>query len=338
MTPIVCIAAFATSLSIAFLIAKFGHLVGLTDIPNQRSSHLVPVPRGGGLGIVLSFLIGTFVLTQVFSADTSFSRLLVACAVVAAISLLDDFWSLPAYLRLVVQVAAACGVVQSLPASWSIQFLPSMEIRGWIGFACCVVYMVWTTNLYNFMDGIDGLAGAQGLFLSLAGAWLVASRAPDHALVTLLLILAFACAGFLALNWSPAKVFMGDVGSSFLGFTFGAMAVLTAAEHVLSIWTWLILSGVFFVDASITLLRRALAGLRIDTPHRTHAYQRLATKWSSHRSVAVLSILINLCWLLPLAWVSSREPDWAPVVCLVAFAPLATGVWLVGAGRSNPAP
>jgi Fuc2NAc and GlcNAc transferase len=168
-----------------------------------------------------------------------------------------------------------------------------------------VLGIVWATNLYNFMDGIDGLAGAEAASVGLLGAALLAPWNPSLAVVAALV--AGSAAGFLPLNWAPARIFMGDVGSGFLGFLFAALAVASEHAGALPALIWLLLLGVFFADATITLLRRFVRGDRWYAPHRSHAYQRAVQGGWSHAGVSGAVLGLNAA-LGAMAWWITREP------------------------------
>jgi Fuc2NAc and GlcNAc transferase len=179
--------------------------------------------------------------------------------------------------------------------------------------------------LYNFMDGIDGIAGVEALTVCLGGVllyWLTGSESAGSAALLLLLS---AVLGFLVLNIPPAKIFMGDAGSGFLGLCLGALSIEAARQAPAFLWSWLILLGVFIVDATVTLFRRVKRGQKFYIAHRSHAYQYASRRFGSHRLVTLAVALINLLWLLPLALlVGLRSLDGITGLC-IAYAPL---VWL----------
>lgn len=146
------------------------------------------------------------------------------------------------------------------------------------------------------------------------------------------LVLAAAVAGFLLLNWPPARIFMGDAGSLFLGFSIFALAAHDVTYGDMSTWTWLILGSVFIVDATATLLRRLVTGQRVTTAHRSHLYQRLSRRWGRHGRVTLVYFLLNVAWILPLAYLAHRVATWAPVILVVACLPMALVCWHAGAG------
>lgn len=306
----------------------------LLDLPNERSSHTQPTPRGGGLALVVSFVFG---LVCLWLWGGVAAEVLVAVGVggvlIAAIGYLDDRHGLPARWRFLVHMLAASW------ALWWLGGFPALpvfdvELRlGWLGIPIGVVAIVWLLNLYNFMDGIDGIAATEAVTVAVGAALLLWLQG-DAGAAALLVILAAAALGFLVWNWPPAKIFMGDVGSAFLGYVFAVLA-LGLSSGALNLWVWLILLGVFVVDATYTLLRRLLRGERVYQAHRSHAYQRAARRWGSHKKVTVATAGINVFWLLPLAGVAAAYPDWGVVVLAVAWLPLLGVAVALGAGVSN---
>jgi Fuc2NAc and GlcNAc transferase len=302
----------------------------LIDVPNERSSHASPVARGGGIAIALIVLAAALILTclQRLSASEALAWL-GGGTLVAVVGLRDDWGGLSVRLRLLVQVTAALSV------AWLVDGFPGglgagtgVHIFAWVLGAVCVV---WGINLFNFMDGIDGLAAQQALFVA-AAAWLLGAGPPLAAPGWMLLVIAGAAGGFLIWNWSPARIFMGDVGSGFLGFALALEAFATSQNGSLSLWTWSILQGAFLVDATLTVLRRAARGARIQAPHREHAYQRLARHFGSHARVSGTVAWVNVLWLLPCAAASVRLPALAGWVTLVALLPLVAAAFACGAG------
>jgi len=158
--------------------------------------------------------------------------------------------------------------------------------------------------------------------VALSGAVLAAVTGGDAGVVFLALMFAAACCGFLVWNWPPAKIFLGDVGSGYLGYVIAVLALAATRENPVALWTWLILGGVFFVDATVTLLRRLLRGERVYEAHRSHAYQWLARRWGSHSKVTCAVLMVNVLWLLPCAVFATRRPSLAAATVIFAFAPL----------------
>lgn len=289
------------SLLLTAVLRRYALARSLMDIPNARSSHTVPTPRGGGVAIVLSFLLALPVLAALGGMSWA-----VACALlgaggwVAVVGFLDDHGHIAARWRLLAHFAGAVWALAWLGG------LPPLVVFGlplnfyWLGHVLAVFYLVWLLNLYNFMDGIDGIAGVEAVTVCLGGAllyWLLG----QGSLALLPLLLAAASAGFLYWNFPPAKIFMGDAGSGFLGLVLGILSLQAAWAAPQLLWCWLILLAVFVVDATFTLLRRLIRGDKVYEAHRSHAYQYASRRHGRHLPVTVAVLAINLIWLLPLA-------------------------------------
>jgi Fuc2NAc and GlcNAc transferase len=204
---------------------------------------------------------------------------------------------------------------------------------GWLGNLIAVIGIVWVLNLFNFLDGIDGIAASEAIFVALAGAWLTGAGHARPDIAASSLAFAAACSGFLLWNWPPAKIFLGDVGSGYLGYVIAVLALAAARTNSVALWVWLILGGAFFVDATVTLVRRTLRGAPPHEAHRTHAYQWLARTWRSHRRVTLALLVLNVLWLLPWAVLASRYPNAAATAVLGALLPLSVLAVIAGSGR-----
>ncbi|GAB4468436.1 MAG: glycosyltransferase family 4 protein [Burkholderiaceae bacterium] len=318
------------------LLRRYG-MRKLLDVPNERSSHARPVPRGGGVAIVLAFLAGALLLRWQGSMPTALLlALVVGGGLVAAVGFWDDHVDLPARVRLGLHVVAAIlavallAPVQHVPLGTATWIVPE-----WLAWPMSVIATVWLLNLYNFMDGIDGIAAAEAVSVSLAAvavAGLFGAELPG------LTLLAAAAAGFLVLNWPPARIFMGDAGSGFLGYAFAVYLLFSAHADARFVWVWVILLGVFWVDATITLARRAAAGERWYAAHRTHAYQHAAVRCGGHLPVTLAVLLINALVLLPLALLAATRSAHAYIFAAAAFALLASLAVAFGAGRRPMSP
>lgn len=303
------------------------------DMPNARSSHAVPTPRGGGVAIVLSFMLALSVLAAPGGLDwPGYLALAGAGVAVAIVGFVDDHRHIAARWRLLAHFAAATWALGWLGGAPPLSVLGLEVAPGWLGFALAALFLVWLLNLYNFMDGIDGIASVEAITVCIGGALLY--WISGHAQLSWLpLLLAAAVAGFLIWNFPPARIFMGDAGSGFLGVVLGVMALQAGWVSAALFWAWAILLGVFVVDATVTLLRRLLRGERVYEAHRSHAYQYAARRYGRHLPVTVAVGCINLAWLLPLAiWVGSGGLDGA-VGVLVAYAPLVVLALRLDAGK-----
>lgn len=308
----------------------------ILDIPNVRSSHVIPTPRGGGLAIVVAFMGALVFLVSDGLLQYNVAFVLAAGGGgIGVTGFLDDRKALPASIRICVHFVAAIlavvivgGIAQST--------LRNVGLQGvWTASLIALIGLIWSTNLFNFMDGIDGIAGSEAVFVAGAGALLNWVHGGDVGLTAAMLVLGAASLGFLVWNWPPARIFMGDVGSGFLGFTLAVMGLAASRHSDIPIEVWVILSGVFVVDATVTLLRRIVRGDRWFEAHRLHAYQNLASRWRAHLPVTILVIAIDVLWLFPWAWMAAQYPLRA-IACVVAsLAPLAVLALLAGAGRNR---
>jgi Fuc2NAc and GlcNAc transferase len=218
--------------------------------------------------------------------------------------------------------------------------LPPLQIgdrlieSGYLGYVLAVVGIVWTLNLFNFMDGIDGIAASEAVFVAIAGTLAVSGTAGSASSAAGILF-GTACCGFLLWNWPPAKIFMGDVGSGYLGFTVAVLAIGATHNNPIGLFVWLIVGGVFFVDATVTLIRRFARGDRVHEAHRSHAYQWLSRRWGTHLRVLIAVTLVNVIWLLPCALIAAWNPSLAVWMVLIALLPIAIAAVAAGAGRQE---
>ncbi len=279
----------------------------ILDIPNERSSHTVPTPRGGGIGVLLGLGAGWSLALLFMPWSPLYSYLLTASVFLMLIGVIDDRIGLPVILRFLIYGVACFFTVWVL--LWPLPLWAFMLFG---------LYALWLLNLFNFMDGIDGIAAAEVLFVGSAASLLSALGQADVEFMTFNLMLVAACAGFLAWNWAPARLFMGDTGSIPLGFLLAALSL----SGVIPLYCWLILLAAFIGDASITLLWRAATGQQVTRAHRLHIYQRLSRHWNSHARVVWAMTAYNLLWLAPLAILSLFWPDWLPASLLLAYLPL----------------
>jgi Fuc2NAc and GlcNAc transferase len=305
------------------------------DIPNARSSHSVPTPRGGGVAIVVAFLaalvwMGAAGLIESASTWALFG----AGAFIAMLGFLDDHGHIAARWRLLGHFAASLWALIWLGG------LPPLSVfgmdldLGWVGHVLALFYLVWLLNLYNFMDGIDGIASVEAITTCL-GACLLYVLAGFPELVPAPLVLAAAVAGFLFWNFPPARIFMGDAGSGFLGIALGVLSLQAAKSSPELFCAWLIMLGVFIVDATVTLVRRLIRGDKVYEAHRSHAYQYASRQFGRHLPVTLAVLAINLCWLLPLAALVALGKLDGGIGVLVAWCPLALLALRFHAGKQE---
>ena len=307
---------------------RYALAASLIDIPNARSSHQLPTPRGGGLSIVLVFLLG---LLSLFCLDlvtaSALWAFLGAGTIVAITGFLDDHGHIAARWRLLVHFSAASWglyCLGGLPAL--ILPVPGLELvaldLGWVGQLLAVLYLVWLLNLYNFMDGIDGLASIEAITVSLGAALLYVLQTEVSALWIAPVLLAVTVCGFLVWNFPPAKIFMGDAGSGFLGIVLGLLSIQATWLDSSFLWSWLILLAVFITDATWTLFRRLLRGDKVYQAHCSHGYQYAARYYQSHKKVSLAVAVINLVWLLPVALCVGLKHIDAGLGLLLAYVPV----------------
>jgi Fuc2NAc and GlcNAc transferase len=312
----------AVSFSLTWALRHYALSRSLMDIPNARSSHSVPTPRGGGVAIVLAFTLALFMLLLAgLMAPPVFVAIAGAGAVIAIIGFMDDHGHIAARWRLLGHFAASIWLLFWMGGLPAIEFFGHAFDLGWLGNVLAAFYLVWLLNLYNFMDGIDGIASVEAICVCLGACLLYwVSGAAD--LIWAPLLLAAAVAGFLFWNFPPARIFMGDAGSGFLGIVLGALSLQAAWASADMLWGWLILLGVFIVDATFTLFRRLLRGDKVYEAHRSHAYQYASRRFGSHLRVTSVVALINLLWLLPIALAVAQFGLDPSLGLILAYAPL----------------
>ncbi len=327
--------SFIMPLAATGLVRAYALRTGMLDRPSARSSHSLPTPRGGGVAIVAAFFLALAALYIFGVLDARLLLLLMGGGgAVAFIGFWDDRRPLPARVRFIVHMSAAAFAVALFGDA-----LPSLAAMGaagaWITRLIGLLVITWAINLFNFMDGIDGIAAGEAVFVAGAGSVLTMAYGGDAAVSAAMACLATASCGFLLWNWPPARIFMGDAGSGFSGFTLAALGWAASSRGPIPIEVWGILAGVFLVDATVTLIRRLVRGDRWFEAHRTHAYQRLARRFGSHLPVTAAVVVINVCWLLPWAWFAASHPQCAVAACCAALVPL-TGIAIIsGAGKAE---
>lgn len=300
----------AVGLSVAVLVIAFilssKFSKSIQDIPNERSLHSTAVPRTGGIGLLLGTLAGWSLM---FTSLVWW--LAIPLLVLFVISILDDIYSLSVQIRLSVHMSAAAILV-----------IGSGVVNGH-GLLIAVVllfFAVWMVNLYNFMDGSDGLAGGMAL-LGFSGYGIASLFAQDNSLAYANFTIAAAALGFLFFNFHPAKIFMGDAGSIPLGFLAVAMGLWGMQKGHWSVWFPLLVFSPFIVDATVTLVKRTLRGAKITEAHREHYYQRAIQLGAGHRNVALFEYgLMFISGLLALLSREQAFPWQVLLLCSLMYA------------------
>ena len=315
----------------------YSHRFSKMDIPNERSSHITPTPRGGGIAFVATSLIG-FLILLLNNALNGTELLALCCAgsIVATAGHLDDRQKISgATVRLVLHAISAVILVVGVGTPSELAIFDRTVNTGIVGSILGVVYLVWLLNLFNFMDGTDGIAASEAIFVALAGAFLNFHVLSDANHSAAAVILAASTFGFILYNWSPAKIFMGDVGSGYLGIVIGGLSLIAANQDPELLWVWIILLAVFVSDATVTLIRRLLRKQKPHVAHRSHAYQHLAIRLNSHAKVALLVLAVNIAWLLPIAFLVADKQLAGTTGVIIAYVPLLVTALAFGAGKDS---
>jgi UDP-N-acetylmuramyl pentapeptide phosphotransferase/UDP-N-acetylglucosamine-1-phosphate transferase len=330
-------AGLLTSIGLIAGVREWTQRRALLDHPNDRSLHTRPTPRGGGIGIVVPVLLCLVVLIALDAAGrTSIAWIAAVGLVVAAVGLIDDLRGLPALTRLTTHVVGAMVMTAAL-GHWRVFAWPGLSALdlGWTGFPLTVILVVGLANAYNFMDGIDGIAGTQGAVAGLG--WVgIGCTVQDPCVAVTGAVLATSSLGFLIFNWPPASIFMGDVGSAFLGFMLAALVVLvaprspaTAIAGVLFVWP-------FVFDTAFTLLRRARRGENLLSAHRTHLYQRLVLTGVPHRTVTLAYGALAIVGVAT-GHAVVRDATTVSLAGALSICVLAAGLWMVVIWRERMA-
>jgi len=285
---------------------------GIVALPNERTLHAKATVRGGGIVIALVFLAGVVVL---FAQDELpvrwFMALFIGGVVISGVGFVDDIVHLGTRSRLVIHFVLGC---------WAVLWIGDLQLDlpAMLVFPVAVLSVMWTINLFNFMDGIDGMAASGSTYFCVAAVCLLESSSELRAPI---LLLGLASAGFLVFNWPPARLFMGDSGSGFYGYTFAVLILASVASGHLSLWTWIILLAYFLGDTTTTLMIRLATVPNPLGTHRSHAYQNLARVWNDHRRMTLSALALQLGWMLPLAIASVAWPSLGLVLAAVALTP-----------------
>lgn len=286
---------FLLSFVLTYFIKEHALKNALVAEVNERSSHTTPTPHGGGIAIALTWFVGITYLYLQNQMNTQLYSALMVGMLISGVSYLDDLYELSAKVRLVAQAVVACLGLYFLGGFGEFNLFFITIENSFFNNIFAFFMIIWFINLYNFLDGIDGYAGSEALFLALAGYMLFGG---EH-----FLVLAAAVFGFLLWNWHRAKIFMGDVGSTLLGYNVAIFTIYYANASSVDFWVWIVLFGLFWFDATLTLVRRFKNNESLSMPHKKHAYQRLHQSGYPHDKVVFLAmginfVLFSLVWLL----------------------------------------
>lgn len=328
--------SFVLSWCLTGLLRHYALKNGVLDIPNHRSAHAIPTPRGGGMAFVCCFTAQVLVVFYLQKISLAFClALALGGAGVALIGFWDDHHSIPAKWRLAGHFLMSVLALYALGGMPDVVSFQTIFLVNIIANCFGLFYLVWLLNLYNFMDGIDGLAAIETISVCLSGAFLYYWQG-YYDVVWLPFGFSIVMMGFLVWNFPPARIFMGDAGSGFAGFIIGLLSLQAAMISPRFFWCWLIFSGVFIIDATLTLLNRIRLGYPLHQAHSQHAYQQAARFFYSHKVVTLAVLAINVFWLLPIACLVANNSINEVVGFTVAYIPLVVLAIVYDAGKSAP--
>ena len=297
---------FILSYFLTGLIRSYSLKHDVMDLPNERSLHHTPIPRGGGLSITLATIGSILILILINWLPLKLGIIiLLGCTLVSVVGWLDDHHDMPIFWRVLFYMVAALIVVIPLGGMEFIEIGESRYFLGGIGSIFAVLGIFWLTNLYNFMDGADGFASSEAITTGIFAGFLFLIN-NQNALAVICFVIAASCSGFLIWNWAPAKIFMGDVSSCFIGYMFGILAFIGGKTGEVNIYIWMILLAVFIWDATLTLFKRFAKREKWYSAHKSHSYQRLVQLGYSHSKLALALIVINTMILWPAAYIAYR--------------------------------
>jgi Fuc2NAc and GlcNAc transferase len=294
---VIYVIIFLISFILTYYIKNYSIRNALVDEINERSSHTVPTPHGGGIALAITWFIGLIYLNYTSEIDTTLFYALMVGVVISIVGFFDDIYELSPKLRLSVQLLVAIGGIVALGGLDILDFGILTVTNPIVTNTLAIVAIIWYINLYNFLDGINGYAGSEIVFLVVAGFLLFGG---NH-----FIVLGVATLGFLYWNWNNAKIFLGDVGSTLLGYNVAIFTLYYTNQEPTNLWIWIILFGVFWFDATATLIRRKLNGEKISEAHKKHAYQRLNQSGWSHFKVTNWSIGVNVLLFMIVYFISN---------------------------------
>lgn len=300
MISVIVVSLILLSFIMTFVIIRVALKHKILDVPNERSSHIVPTPRGGGLAIVVSWFIGITVMRCLDLIESNLYFALISGILLAIVSLIDDVLSLSPYIRLLTQILTALISLWFLKGITEVTFAGLSIDSKFILYPIVLIGIVWFINLFNFLDGIDGYASLEAIVVAIAIYLFTGS------IINLILICSIT--GFLIWNWPKARIFMGDIGSTQLGFILVTLGIYFHNSSQLSIIHWIMLSSLFWFDATLTLFRRWKNREKLSVAHRKHAYQRAVQSGFSHLKTILFSVGINIV-IIGLVIIVRKQPE-----------------------------
>jgi Fuc2NAc and GlcNAc transferase len=310
---------FFVSCICIFLYRKIAVRIGILANPNFRTLHINPIPVGGGIVFSMVIVVGLLYhwwLNQ--SSNNLFLLLAVGGGVAALFGFLDDLKDIRAIKKFVVQLFLSGWALFWLDGGplLFIDWIPSL-----ISIPVTILFLVWMMNGYNFMDGIDGMAISNAVFISGTVISVLLLTHPESEFIVIMALLLASSSAFMLFNWPPASIFMGDAGSVFLGYLFGSVILITIMVGDITIWTWLVVFGYFFADLTMTQITRIIFVKKWYLAHRSHAYQNLARITGSHLKITGGVFFYNVVWILPLTLWSALYPEMALYAVVLAISP-----------------
>jgi len=318
---------------VEILFLKFSLFI---DNPDDRSVHEYPIPSAGGLSIISAFALYLLSLTILYPANNiPYIILLISIIPIIAIGVIDDLKKIGIYKRLLVHTFSSIVIVYYFQISNNAFKIDFQGQSSYIIIISSIFLSVWLMNLYNFMDGIDGYAATESIFVALSASLIAYINDPSSYIYMYLLGFGATNIGFLIRNWHPARIFMGDTGSVSSGCIFAIFIFYSGAESVISVYTWLILLSVFISDSTYTLFVRIVTKKNITEPHLTHAFHIITkVKESQFYTVKVL-ILANILWVLPMAILSMIYINYHIIIAFLVYLPILLYLVKIGAGLED---
>lgn len=309
------------SLMGTYFLSSSASFLRIMDHPNERSLHNFPVVRTGGIAIVFSVLISIFFLMSIFTLDGSLIWIGIGTLLVGTISIIDDILTVSIISRIVIHFIAACLIVAG-GYSLDILYFPGvvLALPLAIVLTITIIYVVWMINLYNFMDGMDGLAAGMAVF-GFGTFALIGWIENENAFFLLNLIVCLSSLGFLVFNFPPARIFMGDFGSSTLGFLAASSSLWAEKEGIIPLWISILLFSPFIVDSTVTLLSRVLRRQQFWEAHKTHYYQRLVQHGWGHKKVVLCEYAVMLLCCVTAIFIDKFEAglQWSILILWCCF-------------------